>query len=592
MKFNINKILSEWAYRVDDGQPDKTNSDHIENLREVLYDFGLPYKFINEYVSNLQELEFRSRKGFDRYVAKHKMRPTTKVTIGGKETTAGEVDDKDSDQNKSKVSKSKLEAQERKEAFLQKSIDALVADLTPREKVHKAGQYSFTSQEDAKIFSDFIKESRDYKKANNGNIRPQKLEYPGINDDDIDMVWTALEQRALAMGLKKETFTKIVAGKGAPNKGAQTPGRGKMILKHALQCGMKSAVTGKIIPFSEMQADHAKSLSVGGKDEAGNLWWMEERYNQKKSNFDDDKVIADTKKILNQDPEKFELGLLTHRIKNIEKHGTRRRFTKQFEAGTHAGITEDKIDNMSYDELSSVAVALNKSQGWKEKTAQAIKRGGQKTDDNPDNKHSHGLPLSRKFPPEADPKLAGNRVVKSKKPKNKIYEKLANDPNSLTTKEKLQIEQDRNTWGVVIDDKTKIASEAEFGGKEIEWEGEMVSPTKLVEYQFPSNKNPGIYPIGYIRSKNRTDQMRESGGGKLGIDEMRENVKDGFKRSNLGPAPSVEESNQLNKALGDFQNGISEIKDLKSLIKKEKDPSIRSGLKQELKDRIESLEDN
>ena len=55
MKFNINKILSEWAYRVDDGQPDVSNPDHIENLREILYHFGLPHKFIVEYVHELTE---------------------------------------------------------------------------------------------------------------------------------------------------------------------------------------------------------------------------------------------------------------------------------------------------------------------------------------------------------------------------------------------------------------------------------------------------------------------------------------------------------------------------------------------------------
>ena len=57
MKFNIDKILSEWAYRVDDGQPDVSNPDHIENLREILYRFGLPHKFIVEYVRGLTESE-------------------------------------------------------------------------------------------------------------------------------------------------------------------------------------------------------------------------------------------------------------------------------------------------------------------------------------------------------------------------------------------------------------------------------------------------------------------------------------------------------------------------------------------------------
>ena len=57
MKFNTNKILAEWAYRVDDGQPDVTNVDHINHLREVLYNFGLPHKFIVEYVHGLTEAQ-------------------------------------------------------------------------------------------------------------------------------------------------------------------------------------------------------------------------------------------------------------------------------------------------------------------------------------------------------------------------------------------------------------------------------------------------------------------------------------------------------------------------------------------------------
>ena len=57
MKFNTNKILAEWAYRVDDGQPDVTNVDHINHLREILYNFGLPHKFIVEYVHGLIEAE-------------------------------------------------------------------------------------------------------------------------------------------------------------------------------------------------------------------------------------------------------------------------------------------------------------------------------------------------------------------------------------------------------------------------------------------------------------------------------------------------------------------------------------------------------
>ena len=57
MNFNIDKILSEWAYRVDDGQPNVSNPSHIDTLREILYHFGLPHKFIVEYMYGLNESE-------------------------------------------------------------------------------------------------------------------------------------------------------------------------------------------------------------------------------------------------------------------------------------------------------------------------------------------------------------------------------------------------------------------------------------------------------------------------------------------------------------------------------------------------------
>ena len=57
MNFNIDKILSEWAYRSDNGQPNVSNPSHIDTLREILYHFGLPHKFIVEYIHGLNENE-------------------------------------------------------------------------------------------------------------------------------------------------------------------------------------------------------------------------------------------------------------------------------------------------------------------------------------------------------------------------------------------------------------------------------------------------------------------------------------------------------------------------------------------------------
>ena len=47
---------------------------------------------ITDLMMKLNEIDFRTHGAYKRYKAKHKMRPTTKVTIGGKTTTAGEAD--------------------------------------------------------------------------------------------------------------------------------------------------------------------------------------------------------------------------------------------------------------------------------------------------------------------------------------------------------------------------------------------------------------------------------------------------------------------------------------------------------------------
>ena len=81
MNFNIDKILLEWAYRVDDGQPDVTNSDHVNHLREILYHFGLPHKFIVEYVHGLTEDSIvKNKKSGSVYPVK-KVNPATQQVI-------------------------------------------------------------------------------------------------------------------------------------------------------------------------------------------------------------------------------------------------------------------------------------------------------------------------------------------------------------------------------------------------------------------------------------------------------------------------------------------------------------------------------
>jgi hypothetical protein len=89
MRFMINQLVKDWAWQVNDGMPDPKNRDHLEVLEQTLRDHKYSEDFIHKYIS---EIEFQNKDSFLKYKSKHKMRPTTAVTIGGKETTAGEAD--------------------------------------------------------------------------------------------------------------------------------------------------------------------------------------------------------------------------------------------------------------------------------------------------------------------------------------------------------------------------------------------------------------------------------------------------------------------------------------------------------------------
>ena len=52
---DLNKILVEWAYRTNDGQPNSKNSAHVIILERVLNDFGWSREARVELLNNLVE---------------------------------------------------------------------------------------------------------------------------------------------------------------------------------------------------------------------------------------------------------------------------------------------------------------------------------------------------------------------------------------------------------------------------------------------------------------------------------------------------------------------------------------------------------
>ena len=65
----IDKILTEWAYRVNDGMPNPKNPLHIVQLKESMQWLQIPERVIDGFVNNLTEQKFYARSAPDKQVS-------------------------------------------------------------------------------------------------------------------------------------------------------------------------------------------------------------------------------------------------------------------------------------------------------------------------------------------------------------------------------------------------------------------------------------------------------------------------------------------------------------------------------------------
>ena len=74
MKKWINKILTEWSYRVHNGMPNPTNPLHLIHLEETLNELRLPRKVSEKLLQNLRQIEeddiVKNKKSGNTYVVK------------------------------------------------------------------------------------------------------------------------------------------------------------------------------------------------------------------------------------------------------------------------------------------------------------------------------------------------------------------------------------------------------------------------------------------------------------------------------------------------------------------------------------------
>ena len=188
---------------------------------------------INE-VNSLLELDFKDKEAFQKYQAKHKMKPTTKINIAGKDTTVGDEmgDDSEKPQAPKKTTGADIEKQADKSGKEKSDIEKDIMGDEPKSdepvKLDDYGQeaidgvkwnkYDVPTGSRVDIAGTVINDFDDYVEEWNSQIQMVASELEGqIPDEDLDKLYSAeintmdMDDEALSEVPKEELEKKAKA---------------------------------------------------------------------------------------------------------------------------------------------------------------------------------------------------------------------------------------------------------------------------------------------------------------------------------------------------------------------------------------------
>ena len=159
------EVLEELSYRV--GIVNLRNKKHVDILSEILDTTELAqYKsdILSELYKNvITELEFQDKTAFTDYKSQHKMRPSTKVKIGDKETTVGAA----SGTSKEKKDEPKNKPESNLSQYKPATIKAT------EQKINEIDKFVENADTDTKKRVDILKNN--WNKFINANTREEKV---------------------------------------------------------------------------------------------------------------------------------------------------------------------------------------------------------------------------------------------------------------------------------------------------------------------------------------------------------------------------------------------------------------------------------
>jgi hypothetical protein len=440
---NFKEILDELSYRVDGGIPNLTKESHVNHLIDILRENRISdaahlankarvyFSYLNEAspkkgdagleaaAEKFQNKRYKTSKGgevsfttainygyqgkendsahiaamndFETFVGdshgkygtmekpKQPDEPTGKLGASDYVSKAEKQPTKKAEPTKKKETKGlTLSPEESKRLVYDKKTlaDIVKSGLIPssEKKLSGAGVFD-ASEEDMRALLEVTE-----MQVQDPNYRRPLPKYD-VSDTDID---TAVNEMKNLLGKDFARVKSLIqkAGGVAPEltTGERGVQRFRDIIKLYLQTGGRSAVTGKIVPFNQMQLDHhvpyssAASIVADKKkkgikstllDEQSRLdslpnWdLMETSLNQLKNSLEGNELIAKINKKLSASPEEKELKKLQQEVQNIREAKLLENLVNSFGKGDFSGMNEETIENMSGDEIDIVMKAWN-----------------------------------------------------------------------------------------------------------------------------------------------------------------------------------------------------------------------------------------
>ena len=376
---DLNEILVEWSYRTNDGKPDVKSNAKLLTLEGVLKDFGWSREARVELLGTLMETDIVKNKDSgniytvqnvnkDKHVLVKKdasdaeIAKVTKKKVdkekGGKEPEDKQKEKIDYWSDLDKLGEKEREI--RKAQYLEQQLDFLsIENSIPSGK----GRFRL-SPDDVNDYRKYLsdlstpeKRERWMKKQTKENERRIK-EFGEISKEDVDDFIEVLRDK-----LGSKEFTRVrnsVMKKGDPPKDLVNDSRFRAVVTAYIQTGGISPISGKRVPFSETQLDHITSLGNGGKDEASNWMFMEERFNQYKGKKTDEDVRANLERDGYKTPSEYDAEVDSDKFKNSIIAENRAFWKTQFEKnGNDIHLTENMLNSMSQISINDLVHGYN-----------------------------------------------------------------------------------------------------------------------------------------------------------------------------------------------------------------------------------------